>query len=303
MFSLDEYRALREGAGVFSRTDRGRLLLRGADRLSYLQGLLSNDVAALTPGSSCYATLLTAQGRMISDMRVFDLGDAVLLDLERSVAPAVCAHLEMFVITEDVTVEDVTSSLAQVGLYGPRAEQVLAAARANGTEALHVLGSGDIGVNGVDLIVPIEHETAVLAALVAAGALPISAATVEVTRVEAGIPRFLVDMDASTIPLEAGIEHRALSLTKGCYVGQEVIIRVLHRGGGRVAKKLVSVVTDARDVVRGDPVVVGEREIGRVTSAVDSPKLGKRLALAYVHRDFAQSGTALTIRGAEALTL
>lgn len=303
MFSPDQYRALHETAGFLPRTDRGRLVLRGGDRRTYLQGLLSNDVAALTPGASCYAALLTAQGRMISDMRVFELGDCVLLDLEAAVTAAVREHLDRFVITEDVTVEDVTATLAQVGLYGPKAGEVLAAARAAGPEPLHVLPGGDLGVDGVDLVVPAEQEPALLGALAAAGAVRISLDTAEVTRIEAGIPRFLVDMDTSTIPLEAGIEDRAISLTKGCYVGQEVIIRVLHRGGGRVAKRLVRLAIDAADAAPGDLVFAGEREVGRITSAVDSPKAGRRVALGYVHRDFAEPGTKLNVRNAPAVTM
>jgi folate-binding protein YgfZ len=313
-FSPDQYRALQESAGFLPRTDRGRLLLRGEDRKSYLQGLLSNDVASLSPGSSCYATLLTAQGRMISDMRVFELGDAstpvtgsaslgtgaILLDLEAAVTETVRAHLDMFVITEDVTVEDVTASLSQTGLYGPKAGEVLAAVKTRGIEVLHALPGGDIGVEGIDLIVPSGAEAALLGALEGAGAVRISPDTAEVTRIEAGIPRFLVDMDTSTIPLEAGIEDRAISLTKGCYVGQEVIIRVLHRGGGRVAKKLVRLAVDAPDGGPGDLVYAGDREVGRITSAADSPKFGKRLALAYVHRNFLEPGTALVVNGAPA---
>ena len=301
MFSLEGYRALHEGAAVLRRTDRGRLLLRGEDRKSYLQGLLSNDIASLEPGASCYATLLTAQGRMISDMRVFELGDSVLLDLEVAVAPAVHAHLDMFVITEDVSVEDVTTSLAQVGLYGPRVDDVVATLPSAGVVPLHVLRSEDIGVDGVDLIVHSGDEHALLDALGAAGAVTIDAATADVTRVEAGIPRFLVDMDTTTIPLEAGIEDRAISLTKGCYVGQEVIIRVLHRGGGRVAKKLVGLAMDGA-AMSGDPVLAADREVGRVTSAVDSPALGRRLALAYVHRDFVSPGTAVNVKTATGST-
>ena len=297
MFSLDQYRALHDAAGVFPRTDRGRLLLRGADRRSYLQGLLSNDIAALTPGAGCYATLLTAQGRMISDMRVFELGDAVLLDLEAGVTEAVRSHLDMFVITEDVTVEDVTAALAQVGLYGPKSGDVLASLKAQGTAPLYELPSNDIGIAGSDLIVPATDLAVVLDALMTAGAVRINPETVEVTRIEAGIPRFLVDMDATTIPLEAGIEDRAISLTKGCYVGQEVIIRVLHRGGGRVAKKLVGLALDG-PAQAGDVILKNAREIGRITSAVDSPSLGKRLALGYVHRDFVEPGTVVNVKTA-----
>lgn len=297
MFSLDEYHAMHQGAGVFPRTDRGRLLLTGTDRRSYLQGLLSNDIAALTPGTACYATLLTAQGRMISDMRVFELGESILLDLELAVTDSVRAHLDMFVITEDVVVQDVTATSAQVGLYGPGAAATLASVKAQGLTLLHELPSSDVGIDGVDLVVPSGDAAAWTEALVAAGAVLLDPGTAEVTRIEAGIPRFLVDMDSSTIPLEAGIEDRAISLTKGCYVGQEVIIRVLHRGGGRVAKKLVGLALEG-SAHPGDIVRSETREVGRVTSAVDSPVLGKRLALAYVHRDFVQPGTPLNVRTA-----
>ena len=326
-FSPDQYRALQEAAGFLPRIDRGRLRLRGEDRKAYLQGLLSNDVASLEPGPStpmdgapslgtsswCYATLLTPQGRMISDMRVFEVGPStpvtgsaslgtgtVLLDLEAAVTETVREHLEKYVITEDVTVEDVSASLAQVGLYGPMAGDVLAGVRERGIELRHVLPGGDIGVDGVDLIIDSGAQAALFDALEAAGAVRISLETADVTRIEAGIPRFLADMDTSTIPLEAGIEDRAISLTKGCYVGQEVIIRVLHRGGGRVAKKLVRLTVDAPEAGPGDLVHAGDREVGRITSAVDSPKFGKRVALAWVHRDFAEPGTALTIKGAAA---
>jgi folate-binding protein YgfZ len=300
MFSLDQYRALRNGAGILRREDRGRITLRGEDRKAYLQGLLSNDILALEAGSWCYATLLTAQGRMISDMRVFDLGDMILLDLERDVTARVREHLENFVITEDVIVEDVTDRFAQIGLYGPKAAEVLAASAGGepSSAPLFVLSSSDIGVEGVDLIVTRDAAADLVSALERSGAVPVEAETAEVTRIEAGIPRFLVDMDTSTIPLEAGIENRAISLTKGCYVGQEVIIRVLHRGGGRVAKKLVGLVVDGSDVRRDDTVLAGDREVGRVTSAVDSPRTGKRIALAYVHRDFVEPGTELKIKNA-----
>jgi folate-binding protein YgfZ len=298
MFSLDEYRALRDEAGLLEREDRGRIMLRGEDRKAYLHGLLSNDILSLEPGAGCYATLLTAQGRMIADMRVFELGGMVLLDLERPVTPAVREHLEKFVITEDVVVEEVTAKYAQLGLYGPRAPEVLAAAtHADPAVApLYILPGGDLGVPGVDLIVAREAAGSLSASLVTAGAAPVSPETAEVTRIEAGVPKFLVDMDTSTIPLEAGIEDRAISMTKGCYVGQEVIIRVLHRGGGRVAKKLVGLLTEGPDVRSGDHVFAGEREVGRVTSAADSPRVAKRIALAYVHRDFIDPGTELEVK-------
>jgi len=309
---------------MLRRGDRGRILLKGQDRLTYLHGLLTNDIAALGPGSGCYAALLTPQGRMISDMRVFELGDAVLIDLDATLAPAIREHLDRFVITEDVLVEDATASLAQIGLYGPTAGRTLAAALgrhavpgesapdAAALDALrpfenrrwdfsgvpvYVLRSREDGVPGFDLVVAADRADALLDAVHAAGAVFVDPAALEVTRVEAGIPKFLVDMDTTTIPLEAGIEHRAISMTKGCYVGQEVIVRVLHRGGGRVARKLVMLQADG-PVDRGDALLAGDREVGSITSAVDSPRFGSRLALGYVHRDVADGGAELSVRSA-----
>jgi folate-binding protein YgfZ len=136
-------------------------------------------------------------------------------------------------------------------------------------------------------------------ALTDAGAVAVSDGTAEVCRVEAGRPAFGVDMDVDTIPLEAGIEDRAISHSKGCYVGQEIIIRVLHRGHGRVARRLVGLVLDGL-AARGDRIASGEREIGGVTSCVQSPALGMPIALGYVHRDFVAPGTRVVVTSAGA---
>ena len=291
MFSLDEYRALHESVGYAVRADRGRLRLRGPDRLSYLHGLLTNDITALTPGSGCYASLLTAQGRMIADMQVHELGDATLIDLDRTLTRQIHDHLDRFVITEDVTIEDVTDSLAQVGVYGPSTGEAVAAASSLIAASWP---SPDTGLRGVETIVPADRVQELERLLRDAGATRVDLHTIDATRIEAGIPKFLVDMDTSTIPLEAGIEDRAISMTKGCYVGQEVIVRVLHRGGGRVAKKLVGL-RAAGPLTSGDTLWSGEREVGKVTSAVESPRFGA-IALGYVQRDFVEDGTPLVAK-------
>jgi hypothetical protein len=125
MATSDTYQALREGAGVLDRVDRGRLFLSGDDRRAYLQGILTNDIAALGPGTGCYAAYLTPQGRMIADLRVFEMGDRIMVDLDATLAAAVADRWSMFVITEDVTVEDVSAATAQIGIYGPTAATVL----------------------------------------------------------------------------------------------------------------------------------------------------------------------------------
>jgi folate-binding protein YgfZ len=314
-FSLEQYRALHEGAGLVNRSGRGLLRLTGADRRSYLQGILTNDIAALTPGTGCYAALLTAHGRMISDMYVHETGEAILLDLERVVTERVRAHLDQFIITEDVQVVDDSDSVAQIGLYGPNAPSIVAAVLGRApseVDTLHLLENrtwawntaaivavrrDDLGVAGVDLFVACSQEERLADALRESGAIDVQSAAAEVSRLEAGHPVFGVDMTEDTIPLEAGIEDRAISLTKGCYVGQEIIIRVLHRGQGRVARRLVGLVLDDGSPVpsRKDLVRAGAREIGTVTSAVRSGALQRPIAWAYVHRDFTEPHTVVSV--------
>jgi folate-binding protein YgfZ len=319
MFSLDHYRAAREAAALHDRSARARLRLTGADRRDYLQGLLTNDIAALGANQGCYAALLTAQGRMIADMYVVETGAAVLLDLEPALGDTVCAHLERFIFSEDAQVANVTVTTAQIGVFGPAAARTIASvlgagARADELDGLPILASrsvhrdgsdvlvvrrDDLGVPGFDLVVERTHAAALVAALGRAGAVPLDDAAADVLRVEYGRPRFQQDMSDDTIPLEAGIEERAISMTKGCYVGQEIIIRVLHRGHGRVAKKLVGLTLDPSAVVpaHGDRIRGGpdNRDVGAVTSAVSSPAAGGPIALGYVHRDFVDEGTSVTI--------
>ena len=295
----------------------GRLLLTGADRRSYLQGVLTNDIEALAPGTGCYAAMLTAQGRMIADMRVLELGDAVLLTLPASVTPAIRDHLERFVFTEDVQVVDISDSRAEIGVCGPQAGDVLARAglRGNIPAALYgsarvtiagfeawLLRSDEAGVPGFDLFVDPGAADAVRNALRVAGAVPVTDQDVETVRIEAGRPRFGVDMDNDTIPLEAGLEDTAISRTKGCYVGQEVIVRVIDRGRGRVARRLVGLTFDPDAAVPpvAAHIMSGGRDVGRVTSAVWSPALSRPIALGYVLRDFVEPGTRVDVGGATA---
>ncbi len=326
MFSLPQYRALREGAGLVNRSNRGRLRLTGQDRRDYLQGLLTNDIAALSAGTGCYACLLTAQGRMIADMYIVETGEAILMDLEAEVTARVGAHFEQFVFSEDVEVVDVSASLATLGIFGPLAADVLGrvfsapdadppislteltglgvlASRTISWRgaAMTVIGRDDLGELGFDLVVAAEHAESLARAVRDAGAVDVDSSVVEVRRIEQGRPIFGKDMTEDTIPLEAGIEDRAISLTKGCYVGQEIIIRVLHRGHGRVARRLVGLTLEPEAAVpaRGAAIRSGDREIGAVTSAALSPALGRPIAMGYVHRDFVEAGTAVVVLAAD----
>ncbi len=207
MFSLDGYKAVTSNGGVVRRADRGVLAVSGADRAVWLQGLLTNDVEALKDGETQYSSYLTPQGRMITDMHVAARGSRILLDVPLTLAATLRDKLDGLIFSEDAQVSDESARLS-----------------------VWTVIRRDELVTVIDERLPDEF----------AGLAEINLDTFEVIRIERGVPRFLADMSDDTIPLEAGIEDRAISFTKGCYVGQEVIVRVTHRGGGRVAKKLVT---------------------------------------------------------------
>jgi folate-binding protein YgfZ len=307
------YRAAREGAALLPQA-RGLIVVSGRDRASYLQGLLTNDIAALQAGQGCYAAYLTAQGRMISDLHAYELGDVLLLRLPTTTKDVVLARLDQFIFSEDVQLGDVSETFVTVDVVGPDAARVVAQATGVATADLDaldehgnrrhdVLGQphiilrvDDAGVPGFEVIGPRETAASLRDALVAAGAVPLDAASAEALRVEGGVPLFGRDMDEETIPLEAGIESRAISFTKGCYVGQEIIIRVLHRGHGKVARRLVGLQSASGTEVpsTGTTLHGADKEVGAVTSSAFSPTLGRPVALAYVKRDVAEPGTSLT---------
>ena len=311
----EDYRALREHAAVGAISARNAIGLTGRDRASYLHGLLTNDIQALTPGMGCYAAWLTPQGRMLTDMHIFESGDMILLDLPADLLPATLERLDQFLFGEDVQLADLSETLRSVWLHGPAAASVLEEAltgvsgvaswpeyhndRAEfGGAPVVVARVSQLGVPGFLVYIDPAHESDLLGALVEGGAVVAEPAAIEAARVEAGYPLFGADMTEQIIPLEAGIEDRAISMSKGCYVGQEVIIRVLHRGQGRVAKRLVALRMQGEQLqgmpLSGAKIVSDTRDVGSVTSVARSPRLGP-IALGYVHRDFVAAGTQLEV--------
>jgi len=308
MTSPDDYTAIHAGAAIGAIAARGQIAVAGPDRGAFLHGLLTNDTASLTPGTGCYAAWLTPQGRMLCDLHVLESGDMILLDVPAAETQHVADRLEQFHFSEDVQIATL-ASLRPVWIHGPAAPGMFGAdvgawrpyqnARIEFAGVSVVIARIDqLAVPGVVIYVDAQQEEQVTAALASRGALHATPATLEATRIEAGYPVFGLDMTADTIPLEAGIEDRAISLTKGCYVGQEVIIRVLHRGHGRVARKLVRLQVEGDAPPRDSKIFSGDREIGFVTSAAESPRLGA-LALGYVHRDFVEPGTAVEVQAGE----
>ena len=265
MFSLDGYKAVTANGGVVRRSDRGVLAVSGTDRAAWLQGLLTNDVESLEDGGTRYSAYLTPQGRMITDMNVAARAGRILLDVPAALAAGLREKLDALIFSEDAQVTDESARML-----------------------VWTVIRRDEFVTVIDETLPDEF----------AGLAEINLDTFEVIRIERGVPRFLADMSEDTIPLEAGIEDRAISFSKGCYVGQEVIVRVTHRGGGRVAKKLVRWIADpSADIVPlpESRIFSFDKDIGRVTSAAFSPNVNRVVGLGYVHRDFVESGTEVTV--------
>ncbi len=294
-----QYRALRESAGFCERGSRRTLAVTGSEAAEYLQGQLTNEVEALGAGEGAYAALLDRKGHMQGDMRVLRLEHGLRLETEAVAADAVLRHLSMYKIGRDVAVDEVSGELAIVSVIGPGAgelalggplgpEHAHRAVEIGGVAALAVATDG-----GLDLIVDPGDLEATSATLQASGVEPVSEPAAEIIRVETGRPRFGREMTTATMPAEAGINERAVSFTKGCYIGQETVARLHYKG--RPNRRLRGLELSG-PAASGDSIRLGERELGVVGTAVLSPAHGP-IALAIVRRE-AEPGTLVEIGGA-----
>jgi len=292
-----EYRALTEGCGLVDRAGRGRLALTGADRREFLHGQISQDIETLEPGHGRYAALLTHKGKMLSDLRVLDLGDELLLSCERAGLQELFNMIRRYKLGSDVEVHKRTLEMGELSLIGPRSRELAGADALGPAEHDNVrarIGGHDVVLvatdRGLDVFCDAEATEGVRGALLAAGATEVGEAAAEVVRIESGRPRYGVDLDANVIPQEAGLNERAVSFTKGCYVGQETVARLYYRG--KPNRHLRGLRLDG-PAETGDAIVLGEREVGRLGSVVESPSLGW-IALALVRRE-AEPGATLTV--------
>lgn len=316
---LEEYRAVRSRVGIFDRSFRGKLLLTGSDRVRFLQGMVTNDVKGLKEGEGCYAAMLTPQGKVLTDLSVYVLPDAFLIDVGAARKEVFKETLEKYIIADDVRVKDVTESYGLLSVQGPEAPKLLAELFGGPMEGLEEFQYvertiRDLPVRlirrtwytqeeGYELLTPWDATAQVWEALWekgrASGLQPVGITAFEILRVEAGHLRVGVDMDETTLSLEAGL-HRAISLTKGCYIGQEYVARITYRG--HVNRRLVGMKILGEIVPRcREKVLVGEKEVGWVTSAVFSPHFGCPIALGYVRREHAEPGSQLQIAAEGAL--
>jgi len=292
-----DYRAVTERCGLLDRSERGKLALTGNEAKPFLQGQISNDVESLQPGTGCYAALLTPKGKMLADLRVLDTGSELLLDTERGALQGLFNAIRRTMIGYDAQLHKRTLERGLVSLIGP--EAVIAAgaeALAHAPEHSHIAHQlGDIAVRairtdvGVDLMCDSEATEALTAALQDVGVRPVSEEITEVIRVERGRPRYGIDLDETVIPQEAGLNERAVSFTKGCYVGQETVARLYYRGRPNRHLRGLKLSGPAGP---GDPVRFSERDVGHLGSVVTSPGLGV-IALALVRREVPIQATVI----------
>jgi folate-binding protein YgfZ len=316
---LAEHRVLRDSVGVVDLSHRGRLCLTGADAVRFLNGQVTNNVKALAVGQGCYAAVVTAKGKLESDANVFRLPEELLLDFEPGLTESLARRFEKYIIADDVQVVDASPHYGLLSLQGPLADKLVRSLGLNieipampwGFASLKEEHLGQIylmnlprtGTAGFDWFVPVQSLPAMMQKLMA-GAEPLHGGVcgwqgLEIARFEAGIPRFGADMDETNLAPEAGIEARAISYAKGCYIGQEVIARV--RTYGQVAKSLRGLrLADGLSPLpaKRDPLFKDGKEAGYITTALASPTWNVNLALGYVRREANQIGTALSLRNA-----
>ena len=318
----DDYAAIRHRAGAIDLSHRTMLRVTGNDRVKFLQGMISNDASVLTPGRGLYATILTSKGKMQTDITVFALKDAAIwVDAEPEVAEKLLRLLTRYTIGTDAKIDNLSGRYGLLGVHGPNAaatiESVLPGVRLP-TAALGVVEcmwrdhpavvaeSGYPGTPGYRLLLPADALPAAWSAIVESdGGNPVKAVgmdALEAVRIEAGVPRFGSDMSEENFPPEARIEDRAISYTKGCYMGQETIARI--KTYGHVNRLLVGLLPDTEQpIVHGTAlyhsdvtsVLREHKEAGYVTSSIVSPALKRVIALGYVHRTLATPGTQVSI--------
>jgi folate-binding protein YgfZ len=311
---LAEALAARQVAGLADRSDRGKIRLTGPERVPFLHALVTNDLTALSPERGCYTLALNHKGQIVAEFPVLPWGESLLLTVEPGERAFTLSWLQRHKLRRKVEIQDVTTELALFSLVGPQAPAVLerwlgeriilasehVVRRQWRGSPLLIAGNLAVGLPGYDLLLPAEHAAAAWTSLLASDHLrPIGQDAWEVLRVEAGQPRYGPELNERTLPAEARLEQRAISFTKGCYPGQEIVARIRNRG--QVHRFLRGIVLpDGAPPPAGTAILAGERPVGTVTSAAYSPSLGRPIALAFIQREVTPGTTVQLADGRSA---
>ena len=303
------------GAGLLDLSGRGRVLLSGTEVVTFLNGLITNDMKTLAVNSWMPAAFPNVQGRLLASVRVIHRDDGFLIDTESATRETVLKLLERFTLAGDFRVTDVTDATVMLSVQGQKAAAVLnavlgdeaaqverhsvATARFGDGERVDIIRTTHTGEDGFDLLIDSDGAGKLRSSLTDAGAESVDPEALETLRVEAGIARYGIDMDETNVVTETNLDD-AVSFSKGCYLGQEIIARIKYRG--HVAKKLSGIIAEgALTLEIGAKILsVDEKEIGRVTSFTFSPQLARTIAMAYLKYDYLAPGTAVKIRSSQA---
>jgi folate-binding protein YgfZ len=301
-----DYAAATEGCALVDVSERGKLALTGAEAKDFLHGQVTNDILGLEPGRGCYAAFLTHKGKMLGDLRVLDFGEELFLDCERSALQPLFTLIHRFKLGRQVELHKRTLQSGLLSLVGPHARAVAGAASLGVDEHDNAAARiGGLPVHlistyvGVDVLCSAEDTARVTRHLTVAGAVTVPEAVLDVLRVERGRPRYGIDLDETVIPQEAALNERAVSFTKGCYVGQETVARLFYRGKPNRHLRGLRLSTAARS---GAELSADGRVVGRLGSVAVSPVHGP-IALALVRREAAPGETVSVGEGSVTATL
>jgi glycine cleavage system T protein len=318
---VHEHQTVRKQAGLIDQSHHGKLRLKGKDRIDFLHGMVTNDIKKLTPGTGLYAVFTNDKAKMLSDARIYCLPDALWVDLEPEVTDKIHKHLDKYTLVSDVTIENLTDAFGLLSIYGPSSHALMTqmigsepSTKEHSTmtfslDGVPILSARNeiTGEPGYDLYVPIDRIIPTWNLLIQIGGpyglRPVGLDALNSLRIEAGIPRYGIDMNESNFPMEAGLEKRAISYTKGCYIGQETIARADAQG--RMNKRLMGLELTSKSAPTSGQAILAppassgtqERVVGTVTSGIESPTLGNVIAMGYLHRDFAEPGSTVVVAG------
>src|SRR3989441_1835862 len=308
--SATGYSAVRNGgAGLIDLSSRGRLVVGGSEAVMFLNGLITNDMKTLAVNTWMPAAFANVQGRLLAVVRVINREDGFLIDTEDVTHDTVLKTLERFTLAGDFRIADVTNETVSLSIQGKNAENVMRTVFGDQTAVerqsvlktrltngrdVTIIRATQTAEDGFDLFVDMNDARELRESFIKAGAQSVSSETLETLRIEAGIPRYGVDMDETTVVTEANLDE-AVSFTKGCYLGQEIIVRIKHRG--HVAKKLTGMIFGENAELKRDAKVrsTDDKEIGRVTSSTFSPRLDRAIALGYIKYDYLSPGTRVKV--------
>ena len=312
--SVSEYSAVRGGGtGLIDLSARGRMLVSGSEAVTFLNGLITNDMKSLAANSWMPAAFANVQGRLLATVRIIHREDGFLIDTEESTREAVMKLIERYTLAGDFKVVELADEAAEMSIQGQASREIVE--KVFGTQAAELgrqksltfdfegaavtlIRATHTAEDGFDLFVNRDDSATIGDALTHAGAQSVSEETFETLRIEAGVPRYGIDMDEKNVVTETNLDD-AVSFTKGCYVGQEIIVRIKHRG--HVAKKLTGIVLSGPAPVAQNAEILSAagKEIGRINSSAFSPKLDRAIALGYVKYDYIAPGTRVKVASAD----